>query len=86
MKTKKMKNNRMKDICTSIDRSWPPENDVGNSSAPARNIPKSLLGGVIFGCKHSTMSECLDKQLFGMFSFIPFYIIVILFCFLLIIR
>ncbi|QCE12062.1 kelch-like protein 18 [Vigna unguiculata] len=30
------------------------------------NLPKSQLGGVIFGCKNATMRECLSKQLFGL--------------------
>ncbi|XP_008804154.1 uncharacterized protein LOC103717508 [Phoenix dactylifera] len=38
----------------------------GNCSATARNLHKSDLGGVIFGCKHNTMKECLSKQLFGL--------------------
>ncbi|KAG8374458.1 hypothetical protein BUALT_Bualt11G0134300 [Buddleja alternifolia] len=32
----------------------------------ARNLNKSQLGGVIFGCTKITMSECLSKQLFGL--------------------
>ncbi|KAK8969000.1 hypothetical protein KSP40_PGU005683 [Platanthera guangdongensis] len=32
----------------------------------SRNLPKNDLGGAIFGCKHSTMEECLTKQLFGL--------------------
>ncbi|KAJ3693805.1 hypothetical protein LUZ60_009285 [Juncus effusus] len=32
----------------------------------ARNLRKSDLGGVIFGCKHNTIKECLTKQLFGL--------------------
>ncbi|KAK8941154.1 hypothetical protein KSP39_PZI010498 [Platanthera zijinensis] len=32
----------------------------------SRNLPKNDLGGAIFGCKHSTMEECLAKQLFGL--------------------
>ncbi|KAJ1691321.1 hypothetical protein LUZ63_015476 [Rhynchospora breviuscula] len=31
-----------------------------------RNLHKSDLGGVIFGCKNNTMQECLTKQLFGL--------------------
>lgn len=31
-----------------------------------RNLRKNQLGGVIFGCKNSTMKECLSKQLFGL--------------------
>lgn len=37
----------------------------GNIRAPARNLEKSNLGGVIFGCTKITMKECLTKQLFG---------------------
>ncbi|PON94354.1 Development/cell death domain containing protein [Trema orientale] len=36
------------------------------SSLFARNLRKSQLGGVIFGCKNSTIRECLLKQLFGL--------------------
>ncbi|CAN1806164.1 Influenza virus NS1A-binding protein homolog A [Linum perenne] len=31
-----------------------------------RNLSKSDLAGVIFGCKHYTFNECLSKQLFGL--------------------
>ncbi|XP_068489622.1 uncharacterized protein [Phaseolus vulgaris] len=31
-----------------------------------RNLRKSELGGVIFGCKNATKKECLSKQLFGL--------------------
>ncbi|KAJ3680899.1 hypothetical protein LUZ60_015388 [Juncus effusus] len=31
-----------------------------------RNLRKSDLGGVIFGCKHDTIAECHSKQLFGL--------------------
>ncbi|TYI19914.1 hypothetical protein ES332_A07G198000v1 [Gossypium tomentosum] len=37
-----------------------------NCSTTARNLRKSNLAGVIFGCKHSTFGECLSKQLFGL--------------------
>ncbi|XP_050250851.1 uncharacterized protein LOC126697794 [Quercus robur] len=37
-----------------------------NSSTTARNLRKSELRGVIFGCKHHTIKECLSKQLFGL--------------------
>ncbi|OMO78064.1 Kelch repeat type 1 [Corchorus olitorius] len=37
-----------------------------NCSTSARNLRKSDLAGVIFGCKHSTYAECLSKQLFGL--------------------
>lgn len=32
----------------------------------ARNLRKNDLGGVIFGCKNTTIKECLFKQLFGL--------------------
>lgn len=32
----------------------------------ARNLREDELGGVIFGCKHNTIGECLSKQLFGL--------------------
>ncbi|KAL6003025.1 hypothetical protein ACLOJK_023247 [Asimina triloba] len=45
----------------------PPAASTGiNSSFAARNLRKNDLGGVIFGCKHSTVKECLSKQLFGL--------------------
>lgn len=31
-----------------------------------RNLKKSQLGGVVFGCTNKTMQECLNKQLFGL--------------------
>ncbi|KAJ8644257.1 hypothetical protein MRB53_006005 [Persea americana] len=37
-----------------------------NSSVSARNLRKGDLAGVIFGCKHQTIAECLSKQLFGL--------------------
>lgn len=33
---------------------------------PQRMLGKSELGGVIFGCTHVTMNECLTKRLFGL--------------------
>lgn len=36
-----------------------------NGSITARNIQSKDLSGVIFGCTHHTIQECLDKQLFG---------------------
>uniref|UniRef100_A0A5B7BIK3 DCD domain-containing protein n=1 Tax=Davidia involucrata TaxID=16924 RepID=A0A5B7BIK3_DAVIN len=39
---------------------------TANCSAPARNLRKSDLGAVIFGCKHNTFKECYFKQLFGL--------------------
>ncbi|KAG8647813.1 ring canal kelch homolog isoform X2 [Manihot esculenta] len=40
--------------------------NIANSTTPARNLKKSQLGGVIFGCKNDTMKECLSEQLFGL--------------------
>lgn len=40
--------------------------DLAPYSVPARNLNNNHLGGVIFGCKNSTMIECLSKQLFGL--------------------
>ncbi|KAL1290176.1 hypothetical protein HN51_058584 [Arachis hypogaea] len=37
-----------------------------NCSVTARNLRKSELGGVIFGCKHNTMNQCFQMQLFGL--------------------
>ncbi|TMW90343.1 hypothetical protein EJD97_015878 [Solanum chilense] len=37
-----------------------------NGSTSARNLRKSDLGSVIFGCKHLTYKECMFKQLFGL--------------------
>lgn len=36
-----------------------------NCSVTARNLRKSDLCGVIFGCTHNTINECFSKQLFG---------------------
>ncbi len=38
-----------------------------NCSAPARNLRKTDLAAVIFGCKHNTISECYSERLFGKF-------------------
>ncbi|XVF08346.1 hypothetical protein REPUB_Repub06bG0218800 [Reevesia pubescens] len=40
--------------------------NLTNSIVAVRNLRKSQLGGVIFGCKNSTYKECLFKQLFGL--------------------
>ncbi|XP_074324560.1 uncharacterized protein LOC141661448 [Apium graveolens] len=37
-----------------------------NCSAPARNLTKSDLGAVVFGCKSHTLKECYLKELFGL--------------------
>ncbi|QHO24881.1 Kelch-like protein [Arachis hypogaea] len=39
-----------------------------------RNLRKNQLGGVIFGCKNSTLKECLSKQLFGLPALHYFYV------------
>lgn len=41
---------------------------TSNGSVTARNLGKSKLAGVIFGCKHHTMQECLSEQLFGLLT------------------
>ncbi|XP_057965101.1 uncharacterized protein LOC131155742 isoform X2 [Malania oleifera] len=46
--------------------SAPSTPDQTTAHACARNLKKSHLGGVIFGCKSSTIKECLFKQLFGL--------------------
>ena len=51
------------------DGSSPATASLLNSSGSARNLGKGHLGGVIFGCKNSTIKECLFKQLFGESSF-----------------
>ncbi|GKD18024.1 putative development/cell death domain, kelch-type beta propeller containing protein, partial [Tanacetum coccineum] len=38
---------------------------TSNFSVSARNLRKSDLGAVIFGCTHNTINECLSKQLFA---------------------
>ncbi|XP_002264808.1 uncharacterized protein LOC100267149 isoform X3 [Vitis vinifera] len=48
------------------DGSSPFTASLSNSSISARNLRKGHLGGVIFGCKNSTIKECLFKQLFGL--------------------
>ncbi|EXB25851.1 Influenza virus NS1A-binding protein-A-like protein [Morus notabilis] len=44
---------------------------TSNSSSNWRNLKKQDLGGVIFGCKHSTIKECYskhDRKLHGIFE------------------
>lgn len=54
-----------------IKESVPSSLNLVSSSASVRNLAKSHLGGVIFGCESSTIKECLSKQLFGqLFTFI----------------
>ncbi|XP_062193560.1 uncharacterized protein LOC133896954 [Phragmites australis] len=38
----------------------------GTYSVATRNLRADQLGGVIFGCKHNMINECLSKQLFGL--------------------
>ncbi|KAJ0975503.1 hypothetical protein J5N97_017468 [Dioscorea zingiberensis] len=40
-----------------------------NSCVSRRHLHKSDLGGMVFGCKHYTMAECLSKRLFGLPAF-----------------
>ncbi|XP_058207340.1 uncharacterized protein LOC131320613 isoform X1 [Rhododendron vialii] len=42
-----------------------PSNTV-NCSVSARNLRKSDLGSIIFGCKHNTIAECYSQLLFGL--------------------
>jgi len=35
------------------------------NSVGGRNLEKYQLGGVIFGCKNTTLKECQSKLLFG---------------------
>ncbi|PIA58805.1 hypothetical protein AQUCO_00500621v1 [Aquilegia coerulea] len=43
-----------------------PSSSMVTTSLPTRNLSKSDLGGVVFGCTHVTMKECLAKKLFGL--------------------
>ena len=49
-----------------------------SSFLQARNLTKNQLGGVIFGCKNSTIKECLFKQIFGQLSQIITYLLTML--------
>uniref|UniRef100_A0A2P2IRI6 Uncharacterized protein LOC107431039 n=1 Tax=Rhizophora mucronata TaxID=61149 RepID=A0A2P2IRI6_RHIMU len=46
--------------------SGPMSTSLKSTSGFARNLKKSELGGVIFGCNSNTIKECLNKQLFGL--------------------
>ncbi|KAA8517474.1 hypothetical protein F0562_017767 [Nyssa sinensis] len=48
------------------NESAPSTPNQATGTAYARNLRKSHLGGVIFGCKNGTIKECLFKQLFGL--------------------
>ncbi|KAJ0088540.1 hypothetical protein Patl1_31458 [Pistacia atlantica] len=43
-----------------------PSTNPTYTRSSARNLVKSQLGGVIFGCKNNTIKECLTNQLFGL--------------------
>ncbi|XAR55778.1 hypothetical protein NMG60_11035979 [Bertholletia excelsa] len=49
-----------------LDESVPFSPNQATGVINNRNLSKSHLGGVIFGCKNITMHECLSKQLFGL--------------------
>ncbi|XP_060176373.1 uncharacterized protein LOC132606762 isoform X3 [Lycium barbarum] len=38
----------------------------GKNARVFRNLPRDQLGGVIFGCRNTTIRECLETQLFGL--------------------
>lgn len=46
-----------------VNESEPTNLNLGTN---LRNLRKGHLGGVIFGCKHGIIKECLHKQLFGL--------------------
>ncbi|XP_041024850.1 uncharacterized protein LOC121265327 isoform X2 [Juglans microcarpa x Juglans regia] len=49
-----------------VNKSVPSSPNLVTGSSARRNLGKSHLGGVIFGCKNNTIKECLSKQLFGL--------------------
>ncbi|KAJ1416297.1 Kelch-type beta propeller [Sesbania bispinosa] len=50
----------------SVSGTLPFSPNLAVNSVNGRNLGKYQLGGVIFGCKNSTMQECHSKQLFGL--------------------
>ncbi|KAJ1419283.1 Development/cell death domain [Sesbania bispinosa] len=50
----------------SVSGTLPFSPNLAFNSVCGRNLGKYQLGGVIFGCKNSTMQECHSKQLFGL--------------------
>ena len=56
---------RKKTQSSAINGSTTSAPNTASNSLFARNLTKNQLGGVIFGCKKSTIKECLSKQLFG---------------------
>ncbi|KAK9061089.1 hypothetical protein SSX86_018269 [Deinandra increscens subsp. villosa] len=63
-----IKNGRSKAEEKKINLNWATKEApvLCNYSAPARNLRKSDLHGVICGTTHNTINECLSKQLFGL--------------------
>ena len=57
------------------EKPGPQVQGTSNFSTSARNLRKNDLGGVIFGCKHSTIKECYFKQLFGELNFSSCYML-----------
>ncbi|KAF6174107.1 hypothetical protein GIB67_020289 [Kingdonia uniflora] len=49
-----------------ISREEPTCHSTVNGSVKARNLMMTSLGGVIFGCTHNTLNECLTKRIFGL--------------------
>ncbi|KAK7390291.1 hypothetical protein VNO78_25593 [Psophocarpus tetragonolobus] len=49
-----------------ISRNMPFSANPAIISVVGRNLEKYQLGGVIFGCKNSTLKECQSKQIFGL--------------------
>ncbi|KAG2690997.1 hypothetical protein I3760_09G216600 [Carya illinoinensis] len=49
-----------------VNKSVPSSPNLATGSSVRRNLGKSHLGGVIFGCKNNTIKECLSGQLFGL--------------------
>ncbi|CAA0834439.1 Unknown protein [Striga hermonthica] len=43
------------------DVSW-----ISSAYPSARNLKREDLGAVIFGCKHHTFNECINKKIFGL--------------------
>jgi len=48
-----------------ISGAMPFSPNLAVNSVGGRNLEKHQLGGVIFGCKNSTLKECQSKLLFG---------------------
>ncbi|GER50923.1 kelch repeat-containing family protein [Striga asiatica] len=45
------------------DVSW-----ISSAHPSPRNLKREDLGAVIFGCKHHTFNECINKKIFGLLS------------------